>query len=480
MNPGRLSLLLGFALYVAGRFLRAARRPALVLLVLLLVYVVADVTARWELEREIARLRAEGAPVTLAEVAPPPVPDSENAALLYERAFARLPRLERRDSSDPTSDLRLSDADAQVLFDFFGTNREKRRAVSLVELRRVVVGTEDALALVREAAAMPRCRFPVDWEAGKYATFPHLALLRSLYHLLGARAIVMAQEGRHPEACADLEAMFGIARHIGAEPALISQFRQYDCLSAFGVSLQRVLGTGPLEEGWSRLDEALAAFDLYGRFESAMKTEYAGITWAFDAVREDPGQFLCNLGSEGGEGKPALGIRDVIRPLFEPVLKRDQARFLRRMSEWIELARRRAPVESNLPEERSSGMPWHARMTYILFYPVPQPYQLNDFMVKRDEAIARLALTRCALALEERRRLLSEGFDPRRVALAKPLPDDPHTGRPFRYRMHGTGYVLYSVGANRRDDGGFHRRDRPLNLDLPRGEEDDIAWSMER
>lgn len=34
------------------------------------------------------------------------------------------------------------------------------------------------------------------------------------------------------------------------------------------------------------------------------------------------------------------------------------------------------------------------------------------------------------------------------------VPNDPFNGRPLSYRRDGAAYVIYSVGANRRDDGG--------------------------
>ena len=34
------------------------------------------------------------------------------------------------------------------------------------------------------------------------------------------------------------------------------------------------------------------------------------------------------------------------------------------------------------------------------------------------------------------------------------VPLDPFDGKPLRYRELGTGFVVYSIGPNRRDDGG--------------------------
>ena len=47
---------------------------------------------------------------------------------------------------------------------------------------------------------------------------------------------------------------------------------------------------------------------------------------------------------------------------------------------------------------------------------------------------------------DQLQQILSETF--------KELPLDPYNGEPFHYRKEGDGFLLYSVGANRVDDGG--------------------------
>jgi hypothetical protein len=48
----------------------------------------------------------------------------------------------------------------------------------------------------------------------------------------------------------------------------------------------------------------------------------------------------------------------------------------------------------------------------------------------------------------------------------KSIPQDPFAERPFRYRKTDDGYRLYSVGWNRRDDGGkgFNNEDESDDL----------------
>ena len=59
----------------------------------------------------------------------------------------------------------------------------------------------------------------------------------------------------------------------------------------------------------------------------------------------------------------------------------------------------------------------------------------------------------------------------------KAIPEDPFAEKPLRYKREGTGYVLYSVGPNGRDDDGRESlvRDPKTGQEL---EGDDIVIRM--
>lgn len=84
---------------------------------------------------------------------------------------------------------------------------------------------------------------------------------------------------------------------------------------------------------------------------------------------------------------------------------------------------------------------------------VLDPFQFSEIDARLS---AHLGLLRLQLALQEHRGRF--GAYPSRLeqlsSSLKSLPPDPFTGKPFVYRRSGPGYVLYSVGQNRVDDGG--------------------------
>jgi hypothetical protein len=462
-------------------------RPILAVLVVLglAAYVVTNVTAGRELERELSLIRQRGEPLTLAEAAPPPVPNDENAALVYEQAYQRLPRrVEYAPRVATLREQRLAQQDEKTLSDFFSAKPERRGGVTMAQVRQTLAGTEDALALARQAAAMPRCRFPVDWEAGAGALFPHYPKLRSLARLLAAHAVVSAEDGRTREAVADLKAVVGLARHCG-EPVLIGQLVQYACMSFGTDALRRVLDVSSLDEEEARqLAQALADVELYAPFERALMTERAFGLWGFDLWRRDPRQLLLMV--QGDEDAwPIFPVRVVQMVLrCEPVLKKDQIFYLRYMAENVALARQHRHIpQPGLPSDEGD-IPLYATISRII---TPVYSSVHN---KRDETIARLGLAQWALALHVYRQQngrYPENLQEADALLDRGLPGDPFSEQPFVYRREGGGYLLYSVGVNGRDDNGGNDRLEPrpatLNQEIaPRivEERDDVAWRVVR
>jgi hypothetical protein len=467
-----------------------ARSAAALTCLLLLVTLVANGTSGRALEEELARIRKRGEPLTLREVAPPPVPDAENAALVYEQAFRHLPRLEGT-SQDPGPDsIRLDHEDDAALGLFVSGDAAKREQVTVPRVRQALAGTEEALALVRQAAAMPRCRFPVNWEDGVGALLPHLPRLRSFSRILGADAALAAIDGQPARALADLEALVGMTRHIASEPLLIGQMVEFGCLSVAQESLRRLVETTAIDEAEYRaLDQTLAGADLYDPFARAVQAERCLGLWVFDVARADPARWRTMAGNQI---TPGLLCSAVLRPVGSPLLKMDEQFYLHLMAGSLALARRRERVSHAEWGDAELRYPWYADVTRLM---LPAFSLAGD---RRDEAVARLALARWGLALarfHQRTGRYPEALAEVDGILSERLPADPFSGQAFRYRRQSDGYLLYSVGVNGRDDGGQRiSRSGPPATDGPSGEAssasapppgssmsgqpDDVAWRI--
>ncbi|MFQ5733161.1 MAG: type II secretion system protein, partial [Planctomycetaceae bacterium] len=86
---------------------------------------------------------------------------------------------------------------------------------------------------------------------------------------------------------------------------------------------------------------------------------------------------------------------------------------------------------------------------------------LGSAMSSQDRARVQFDLAQVMLALAAHRK--DHGAYPERLSTLTPkylpeLPPDRFTGKPLTYARDGRGYLLYSRGANGRDDGGEFRR----------------------
>ena len=125
--------------------------------VLLAIHIVLSVVATHALNAAQAALRQDGRPLTLAEIAPPPLPDERNAAVLYRAAVLRL---------------RAAEAEGtnlwQRLHELSVSARKKEPTEEAqAEVRRLWQdpSAQLALHLIEEGARKPDCRIVADYAA---------------------------------------------------------------------------------------------------------------------------------------------------------------------------------------------------------------------------------------------------------------------------------------------------------------------------
>src|SRR5262245_12378943 len=152
----------------------------------------------------IAAVRLAAGARALA-LAPPRSPDGPNAAPIYRRAFAALtPR-------DQMSALLHDRAQAWQNYDRTAFDPGDR------EQREFLDGQQRGLALLRQAATMPRCSFERDWSSETSPIdmlLPELPHLRHGATLLAYDALARATRGAGKGALDDVAAIFGMARHV--------------------------------------------------------------------------------------------------------------------------------------------------------------------------------------------------------------------------------------------------------------------------
>ncbi len=334
-----------------SRLARWVGAPVLLLAVLLLsaalVTVAENLRGNLALRRFENELRAKGAPVALAQIVPPRVPDEQNLAMLpwlqpaleYEHVpvprgatnssirwrdpegFKRTQEIFRTEESRPSLHTFLRE---RARAEFSRTNTAGNRGSapeipsdSLRNGRRVDLAiwqeyyrslpdwpraaqpqtpaqdvltalgrNEPQLSEFRAAAAVrPQGQFPLRYEDGCEMLLPNLALIKRIALTFRLRAVALLADNRAEDALADTLLAFRASDLVADEPILISLLVRIACDQ---LALQPVW-EGCLDQRWSdahliALQQTLGGRDYLEAFPRAMHGERAGSGVLYDAL----------------------------------------------------------------------------------------------------------------------------------------------------------------------------------------------------
>lgn len=351
---------------------------------------------------------------------PAPVPEAENAASIYRKAFELYP-------DGPTDEearlmARLSDGEALT---------PAERAI----LERALEKNREALALLHRAASMPRCDFGVDFSKGLAAELPHVAPMIRSAKLLDLEALL--SEG--PRAALAALASQRMAEAVAEEPILISQFVRAVCHGLASNSWEQAFRGEVPEEALRSLLDSLSPERAREGYERAFLFElYGG----------------AKLILEGGDLSAFRPEAARIRRPDDPLTAADLGYYAETMAEFSALAGRPYYEARDrlaaLRVERLDGAPWYAELTRLAM-------PAFDRAARREaESEAGQGALRLAAALRiyrERHGAYPASLDAL-GGLLPAAPVDPFTGRPYLYRREGPGFVVWSVGADGADGGG--------------------------
>lgn len=407
-------------------------------------------------EAQLAALRAEGRSVTLSELAPRPIPDSENGALILIEAFARL--------KEP--DLA---ADVEALTAVAAGDGAKLTPETWRKARSAAPRLDSIVSMIDDAAWKPGCVFPTNWSDGFEVLLPHYADLRQASRVVGARAMLFAREGRMDDAVRCATNQVRLAGAIKNDPSVISLLVSLAILRLQASTLQDISQQAPLTEAQARtLFDSLGAVDLESQCVHALDGERALMIAALAESRKIGPMGLMakvNDGQAPGPGSRIAGL------LWRPLSYVDGSTYLRVMRKQIEIAR--APYHG--PESRGSAeavesIPRYAPLTRVMT-PVFSRLGVSRAVCEADMAVAQVAMA--LAAYRDRRSIYPAALDELDRELGWKLPDDPFTGEPLVYQRRGQGFALYSIGPDLKDDGG-----KPMKRGGGVSEPGDIVWDQ--
>jgi len=423
---------------IIRRLLKLVLRIAIVLVLIIAVaYLYFSITWGRAVDRELSRLHKAGVRLSPAQFALPPVPDRENAALLYLAAAKKM---------------QFTHDDWQVVGEALDPAILAKRSLRTFapSFQPMLRRNQQTVSLVEEAARLSHCRFPVDPKPRpKQLPIPRshwVSEVREVARTTGFCALGLAAQGDVVGAVRALQANLRLAEAVGSQPGMICQ----------PVRLAIYLIT--LHELWTLEGAAdLPPVEAHRLFLELRLDLTPDVVWALACERAltvstfgEPSERLNELLDETGNLAPDAGKRFWIRLynsfLGGPLRKHDELVYLKTMERAAPLAklpyRRSKPGYDRLTRDAEHLPPWDLRTVLL-------PPASARMLEKRDQVQAEIGACRIGLALSiyrQRFHRYPATLSELEHAVGWPLPKDPFSGKDYSYRREGKGLVLSSWG----------------------------------
>jgi hypothetical protein len=412
-----------------------------------------------KLQLRIDAIRAEGYPVTCTELdqwykIPPNV---DNAAYTITDAFSYYKPWDKEETK-PLPVVGRAELPART-----EPMDEEMKAL----ITQYVADNNEALKLLHAGAAIEHSRYPIDLTAGFETKLPPLQEIKTAVKLLKLEAILHAENGNSKLAVRSTISSFGIARSLAKEPLLISQLVRTGCQSLTASTIEYCINRIELaDEQLIQLIKCLRNAERISDISFAFVGERCmGISFFRDPYSVDPDLI------GGIPFRPILAFYNAIG-----MADSDAIIYLDIMEEYIKI--NRFPVH----ERQKAAKAVEARIqlisqAHILLHVIMPALARITIIDTRN--IAQLLTARVGLAVE--RYHLAAGKLPDALMDLVPdyldaVPRDPFDGNDLRYKKLHTGFVVYSIGEDRIDDGG---KEKPTGK-KKKGESWDVTFIVER
>jgi len=154
---------------------------------------------------------------------------------------------------------------------------------------------------------------------------------------------------------------------------------------------------------------------------------------------------------------------------FKPLSLADHATYVRIMGDYTRLVQS-GSSDGHSPNDASAMIrkvdETRSRLYVITSMLAPAIGRVNELYA---ELIAQMRITRAGLGLLQERK--AQGVFPQTIEKLKiENIDDPFFAEPLHYKSQGSGFILYSVGPDQKDNGGSPKQKKQKD-------DWDIVWS---
>lgn len=443
---------------------KVAKGALLIFVILAVVHSVSSFVIGKTLEKRIAAIRAKGEPVECVELAGAKIPDSQNAAVIYDEIFkAREAAMKSVPSRYYQANMNIWSYDYKLL-----SPEERMKDASLWgAARRVMAGQEKFFALTEEAVARPKCKFAVNWKDGSGALFPYLIYIKQQVRVLCTKALLDARDGKMDDALHNIELAFRVEELLKNEQLLVGQATRWTCIRTAVQGLRDITTYGKISaDQGNKLSELLSKIDLRTGLVKGLKGNRTMLLWELDEIRKDPQRLFQMLPNEK---QPSGIVAKVAYFVKRPLIYLDEIFLLDAYASYIDAGQRPSrEIRKDAKYSDTGKFPWYAQLS-PMFMPT-----FGFIAVGCDANKAEIEGSRIYLALQVYKAKFGTypaSLKDLQSKLGYNLPKDPLSGKDFIYHREPNGYLLYSIGRNLKDDGGVKDENiyNPPHLD-------DIIW----
>jgi hypothetical protein len=385
--------------------------------------------AELRLRSRLAAIRAAGAPASIAELAPEPIPDDENAAAIMEQIRPQLNEFSKEYG-------RFYDSPLGKEYDEAGDKGEPATKEQIDAIRAILAKYADLERLVAEASASEKFASRLDYSLDhtKFLDrlLDHIQVARMATRLLTWRGEVLLADGEQEQALDNGLQALRLARLHENEPTLVACLVAIAMRSTAAAQIYDALAAGPVSsELHQALDIELAKYDNPQQLVEVLMSERAvSADW---------------LDSHRGE------VPSVLFHMFGWPLKSYQIGVLDAMEEQIELAGQPWYKISERFGVGDSSAPrtGHGTLADLLMPAVKAAYQARA----RSLAVSRsLRIYNALRQFAEKNGREAAGLE--ELGLPQEATIDPYSGEPLKLKDTDEGWIIYSVMENGVDDGG--------------------------
>lgn len=428
----------------------------------------------YQIRQNLRTLKAEGRPLTVAEIRPAPIPDDQNAAPLIKKAAEMLGPYIGNQPVPPVDPI-FTELDCLIIsnrtFDMditFWPAADREKLPGLIQSPAM----QQLFTILAEASKKPGYNNNLKYEDGPSMLLPRLGSIRSMARFLSIKADLAAQSGSIEEAFATVLEGIKLADLLKQEPDLVTQLVRSSCDRKMIDCLERVADKADIPNDKAR---AIIA-------ELSHHTDAQPWIRSMDVERVRLG-FWCYQVLQHGSLKDFIGgtfIEDtfldkcfgmILEYPLSPFVKKDFVIYLKLQPQHQDYYK--VPYYQIAAFIREHPMKKQIPKYSLLMFILPN---LDSIVARKAELDAAIEVARVGLGLKlfkQKSGAYPDMLDKLAPEFIENIPVDPCTGKALIYRKDGEGFILYSLGPDQQDDNGTPK---PTGKNTTGEEPYDIAW----